>query len=41
MNVLIVYAHPEAHSLNGALNAFAISHLENADTTCRYPISTP
>jgi putative NADPH-quinone reductase len=30
MNVLIVYAHPEAHSLNGALNAFAISHLENS-----------
>jgi NAD(P)H dehydrogenase (quinone) len=29
MNVLIVYAHPEAHSLNGSLNAFAISHLEN------------
>lgn len=30
MNVLIVYAHPEAHSLNGSLNAFAISHLENS-----------
>lgn len=30
MNVLIVYAHPEAHSLNSALNAFAISHLENS-----------
>lgn len=30
MNVLIVYAHPESHSLNGALNTFAVSHLENA-----------
>lgn len=30
MNVLIIYAHPEAHSLNGALNTFAVHHLENA-----------
>lgn len=30
MNVLIVYAHPQPHSLNGALKAFAVQHLENA-----------
>ena len=30
MNVLMIYAHPESHSLNGALNKFAVSHLENA-----------
>lgn len=30
MNVLIVYAHPETHSLNATLNAFAVQHLESA-----------
>ncbi|PTA90220.1 NAD(P)H dehydrogenase [Kosakonia sp. H7A] len=30
MNVLIVYAHPQPHSLNGALKDFAVQHLENA-----------
>lgn len=30
MNVLIVYAHPQPHSLNGALKAFAVQHLEKA-----------
>lgn len=30
MNVLIVYAHPQPHSLNGALKAFAVQHLEQA-----------
>ena len=28
MNVLIVYAHPEASSLNGSLKDFAVSHLQ-------------
>jgi NAD(P)H dehydrogenase (quinone) len=28
MNVLIVVAHPEPHSLNGALARFSVSHLE-------------
>ncbi|WP_436873916.1 NAD(P)H-dependent oxidoreductase [Kosakonia sacchari] len=30
MNVLIVYAHPQPHSLNGALKEFAVQHLEKA-----------
>ncbi|KDE37005.1 UNVERIFIED_ORG: NAD(P)H dehydrogenase (quinone) [Kosakonia oryzae] len=30
MNVLIVYAHPQPHSLNGALKDFAVQYLENA-----------
>jgi NAD(P)H dehydrogenase (quinone) len=30
MNVLIVYAHPEPLSLNGALKNFAVAHLEAA-----------
>ncbi|WP_318365680.1 NAD(P)H-dependent oxidoreductase [Enterobacter sp.] len=30
MNVLIVYAHPEARSLNGSLKDFAVNHLKNA-----------
>ncbi|WP_437887402.1 NAD(P)H-dependent oxidoreductase [Phytobacter sp. V91] len=30
MNILIVAAYPNAHSLNAALNTFAIQHLENA-----------
>lgn len=30
MNVLIVYAHPEPRSLNGALKNFAVRHLEAA-----------
>ncbi|QTO22177.1 NAD(P)H-dependent oxidoreductase [Burkholderia seminalis] len=30
MNVLIVYAHPEPRSLNGALRDFAVGHLEAA-----------
>jgi len=30
MNVLIVYAHPEPRSLNGALNGFAVARLEAA-----------
>lgn len=30
MNVLIVYAHPEPRSLNGALRDFAVQHLEAA-----------
>lgn len=30
MNVLIVYAHPQPHSLNGALKEFAVQHLESA-----------
>lgn len=30
MNILIVYAHPEAHSLNGALKDFSIQHLQQA-----------
>lgn len=30
MNVLIVYAHPEPRSLNGALKDFAVAHLEAA-----------
>ena len=30
MNVLIVYAHPEAQSLNGALKDFAVAHLQAA-----------
>ncbi len=30
MNVLIVFAHPEPQSLNGALKAFAVQHLEQA-----------
>jgi len=28
MNVLIVYAHPEARSLNGSLRDFAVAHLQ-------------
>ncbi|MDI9715946.1 NAD(P)H-dependent oxidoreductase, partial [Pseudomonas aeruginosa] len=28
MNVLIVYAHPEPRSLNGALKDFAVARLE-------------
>ncbi|MCA8016921.1 NAD(P)H-dependent oxidoreductase [Burkholderia metallica] len=30
MNVLIVYAHPEPRSLNGALRDYAVAHLEAA-----------
>lgn len=30
MNVLIVFAHPETHSLNGSLKDFSIQHLKNA-----------
>lgn len=30
MKVLIVYAHPQPHSLNGALKDFAVQHLEKA-----------
>lgn len=30
MNILIVYAHPEPQSLNGALKNFAVKHLERA-----------
>lgn len=30
MNILLVYAHPEAQSLNGSLKTFAIQHLEDA-----------
>lgn len=33
MNVLIVYAHPEPRSLNGALRDFAIKRLEDAGHT--------
>ncbi|MGV8926408.1 MAG: NAD(P)H-dependent oxidoreductase [Ewingella sp.] len=33
MNVLIVYAHPEPHSLNGSLKDFAITHLQAAGHT--------
>lgn len=29
MKVLLVYAHPEPHSLNGALKDFAVQHLQN------------
>lgn len=29
MNILIVYAHPEPRSLNGALKDFAVQHLQN------------
>ncbi|AIO38977.1 NADPH-dependent FMN reductase family protein [Burkholderia cenocepacia] len=35
MNVLIVYAHPEPRSLNGALRDFAVAHLEAAGHTVR------
>lgn len=28
MNILIVYAHPEAHSLNGSLKDFSVQHLQ-------------
>lgn len=30
MNILIVYAHPEAQSLNGSLKDFAVAHLQQA-----------
>ncbi|WP_416423878.1 NAD(P)H-dependent oxidoreductase [Pseudomonas sp. App30] len=30
MNILIVYAHPEAKSLNGALKDFSVAHLQQA-----------
>lgn len=30
MKVLLVYAHPEPRSLNGALKDFAVQHLQNA-----------
>ncbi len=30
MNILLVYAHPEARSFNGSLKTFAVKHLENA-----------
>ncbi|MGL5387908.1 MAG: NAD(P)H-dependent oxidoreductase [Serratia sp. (in: enterobacteria)] len=30
MNILLVYAHPEALSLNGSLKNFAVKHLEDA-----------
>ncbi|HGM5489479.1 TPA: NAD(P)H-dependent oxidoreductase [Serratia fonticola] len=30
MNILLVYAHPEAQSLNGSLKNFAVKHLEDA-----------
>ncbi|AOI75349.1 MULTISPECIES: NAD(P)H-dependent oxidoreductase [Burkholderia] len=33
MNVLIVYAHPEPRSLNGALRDFTVGHLEAAGHT--------
>ncbi|EPT7109673.1 NAD(P)H-dependent oxidoreductase, partial [Klebsiella michiganensis] len=30
MKILLVYAHPEPHSLNGALKDFTVQHLQNA-----------
>lgn len=30
MNILLVYAHPEAQSLNGSLKTFAVKHLADA-----------
>lgn len=30
MNILLVYAHPEAKSLNGSLKNFTVKHLEDA-----------
>lgn len=30
MNILIVYAHPDPHSLNGALKDYALQHLQAA-----------
>ncbi|HBQ8768395.1 TPA: NAD(P)H-dependent oxidoreductase, partial [Klebsiella pneumoniae] len=30
MKVLLIYAHPEPRSLNGALKNFAIRHLQQA-----------
>lgn len=30
MNILLVYAHPEAQSLNGSLKNFAVKHLQDA-----------
>lgn len=30
MKILLVYAHPEPRSLNGALKDFAVQHLQNA-----------
>ena len=30
MKILLIYAHPEPRSLNGALKDFAITHLEAA-----------
>ncbi|WJV52724.1 NAD(P)H-dependent oxidoreductase [Pectobacteriaceae bacterium CE90] len=33
MNIFIVYAHPESHSLNGSLKDFTVKHLEDAGHT--------
>lgn len=33
MNILIVYAHPNPHSLNGALKDYAVQHLQAAGHT--------
>ncbi|EJK2315485.1 NAD(P)H-dependent oxidoreductase, partial [Klebsiella pneumoniae] len=30
MKVLLIYAHPEPRSLNGALKNFAVRHLQQA-----------
>ncbi|HCE9053349.1 TPA: NAD(P)H-dependent oxidoreductase, partial [Klebsiella michiganensis] len=30
MKILLVYAHPEPRSLNGALKDFTVQHLQNA-----------
>ncbi|TFW19448.1 NAD(P)H-dependent oxidoreductase [Duganella callida] len=35
MNILIVYAHPDAHSLNAALKDFAVARLQGAGHTVR------
>jgi NAD(P)H dehydrogenase (quinone) len=41
MKVLLIYAHPEPRSLNGALKDFAVRHLQKAGHEVQVPISTP
>jgi NAD(P)H dehydrogenase (quinone) len=41
MKVLLIYAHPEPRSLNGALKDFAVRICSRPVMKCRSPISTP
>lgn len=41
MKILVIYAHPEVSSLNGALRDHALQHLRKAGHGCSFPICMP